>query len=457
MTALKAAQVCFSDDLLRYRRSWGLWLILLVAPVGARFLVEGSAIHIAVGGQLLTMSWHAVGVTIGVVVSTMLLPAGFLYLRSAVTRRRPWQVEDVAPAPRAAMVLGHFAADCVILLSALAIATAAGCILAWRADQGSIDPAGLTLATWLIAGPSIVCLVALRHVLGALPQTRGALGDVLAFACWMTLLAMPAAMADRTSSFAVNMRDPGGYVRPIIGDGSLSGREFAVGGGAVRPGRVALDADGLHAPGYVSSRAAWLAIGVAAALLAAAIDRPERRPTIRRPRADGWTSKLRKRRTAANAVAPGFARSPAFGVCASEFRLIAHGTAFPILAAAAGLLGLFDDYRHVGSPAALLLLVFALSSQAGRSEGRDLVRLTSTTSTPPAARRAAFVLAGTAWSLTLALPNAVATASPAPLLLAAATGGAAAAAASMLAAASRSAFAPRMLLLVAWYGYFAAG
>jgi hypothetical protein len=456
MNAFQAAATCLTDDLLRYRRSWGLWLILIIAPIGARFLVDGSAVHIALGGHLLEMSSGAVGVTIGVVASAMLLPVGFLYLRSNVTRRRPWQAEDVTPAPRAAMVLGHFCADCVVLLAALAVATAAGWVLAWRAGHGPVDVIQLSVATWLIACPSLVCLVALRHLLNALPATRGALGDVLAFVCWIAMLAMPATVADRSSSFAVNMRDPGGYTRPIIGDAPLLDREFALGSGPTLPGRVGLDADaGLHAQGYAASRFAWLAIGLAAGGIAGLLDRPTGPRARKERRVRSWKWLPAPRPAAVSAIPARPAGQPWLILCAAEFRLIGRGAPYAVLALAAALLGLAPEYRHVGSPAALLLLVFALSTQAGRNEGRNLLQLTSTTSTPPLWRRAAFVVAGTAWSLLMALPSAAVGASPAPLLLASATGAGAAIAAACIAAFTRSAFAPRMLLLIAWYVYFA--
>lgn len=457
MTAFAVARACFADDLLRYWRSWGLWVILLVVPIGARYLVDGSAVHIALDQHLLIMTWGTVGVTIGVVASTMLLPVAFLYLRSNVTRRRAWQVEDVAPASRLAMVFGHFAADLGVLLAALAFATVAGWILAWHAGQGSADIVQLATATWLIAGPSLVCLVAIRHLLNALPLTRGALGDVVAFFCWMALLAMPAAVAERPSSFAVNMFDPGGYIRPIVGRAALQDKAFTVGASPVLPGRVALDVGaGLDAPGYVASRIAWLSIGLVLVLLAGLIDRPAGfgRRRARANAARTWLSA--KQSVPASAAPAKRARSARSAVLAAEFRLIGRGVAFPILAVGAGALGLFHDFRHIGSPAGLVILVFALSAQAGRSEAKGLLRLTATTRISPAFRRAAFVAAGIGWAMLIALPNAVVTRSVAPLLLAGATGAGTAAIAAALAALARSAAAPRMVLLIAWYAYFAA-
>jgi hypothetical protein len=120
---------------------------------------------------------------------------------------------------------------------------------------------------------------------------------------------------------------------------------------------------------------------------------------------------------------------------------------------------LVADFRTVTSPAALLLLVFGLTVHAGRSEQRRLLALTATAFFPPAARRAAFVAAGTGWSLALAAPAIAAGAvrgQAEPLLLALTTGAAASAAAILLAAWTRSAFAPRLVLLIAWYAYLSA-
>jgi hypothetical protein len=70
------------------------------------------------------------------------------------------------------------------------------------------------------------------------------------------------------------------------------------------------------------------------------------------------------------------------------------------------------------------------------------------------ARRAAFVLAGTGWAVAMAVPaivRALVSGSAGPLLMALSTGAAAAFVAAMLTSATRSAFAPRLMLLLAWY------
>ena len=113
----------------------------------------------------------------------------------------------------------------------------------------------------------------------------------------------------------------------------------------------------------------------------------------------------------------------------------------------------------VAGPAALLLLIFGLTAHAGRSEQPGLLALTRTAPFPPTLRRLAFVAAGIGWSLLLALPAAARGAmagTAQPLILALATGAAVSAAAILLGAWTRSAFAPRLVLLIAWYGYLSA-
>ncbi|HEV2745916.1 MAG TPA: hypothetical protein VGW34_01290, partial [Allosphingosinicella sp.] len=150
------------------------------------------------------------------------------------------------------------------------------------------------------------------------------------------------------------------------------------------------------------------------------------------------------------------AASPAAGLIAAEFRLIAEGRLWLALAAAIAALGWFADFRTVASPAALLLLIFGLTAHAGRAEQPRLLALTATAPLAPMLRRAAFLVAGTVWSLALGLPGILRGAlagTAEPLLLALGTGAAASAAAILLGAWTRSAFAPRLVLLIAWYGY----
>ena len=253
------------------------------------------------------------------------------------------------------------------------------------------------------------------------------------------------------------MLDFGGFARPLVDGSPNRDDNFSIGGSNnLKPGRIPLDTEGaLGATGYVASRFAWLAMAVAIAAFAGLIHAPHTAP--RRRRLTEWIQRLSTipPPAAAQTDAPPAARgsSLALGLIATEFRLLGAGRLFLGAAAVVAILGLLPDYRHMGSPAALLLLLFRLSSHAGQREARGLGQLISATPTPPLLRRAALALAGVAWVVLLALPAALANRSVAPLVLAAWTGAATAVIAIGLATIARSGFAARLVLLIAWYGY----
>ena len=462
MSAAAVARSSLGTTLTRYSRSWGLWLLLLVAPVGARFWIprEGDTmVVIAINGMAPVMTSAMLGVSLGIVTSTLLLPVAFLYLRSNLTRRQPWQIEETTAASRIAVALGRFGADAAVLGAVLAAMTVAGWLIAWLVlPSGGIDLAIITAALWLIAAPALLGVAALRMICDAVPLLRGSLGELLFFILWMASIAVPAIGAEKNVSFAGNMTDFAGFVRPLSYDLPEGQKgDFAIGAAPVKPGRIALDVEkGLRSDGYVGSRLAWAALAVAAAAFAGLVYRPHR-PRLRKRR-DGRIARL---------LAPGappparldtppapYSAAPLVGLLLSEARLIAGGRLWLLLAVAAAVSGLFADFRTVASPAALLLLVFGLTAYAGRAE--QLRGLSMTAPLPPAARRTAFVLAGTGWSLLIGAPGiarGLLAGSAEPLLLALATGAAASAAAILLGAWTRSAFAPRLILLIAWYGY----
>lgn len=462
MSAAAVAASGFRTALSRYGRSRGLWLMLLVAPIGARFWVprgDGTAITIAVNERIPVMTWPMIGLCLGIVVSTLLLPAGYAWLRANVTRRQAWQVEDVTAAPRVALALGRFAADAAVLLALLAALTLAGMFLASVTLPGKgADPLGLALALWAVAAPALIGLAALRQLWGALPITRGAFGDVLYFVVWIASLIVPIAAASAPSSFATNLTDYAGFVRPIVEGSHVREPNLIIGGGDLPDlPPIPIDAmSGLAAPGYLASRAAWIAIAVALVALAGLAYRPRRLKTgprlldrVARFAAPGAPPAADPGAPAARSSA-----SPTLGLVLGEARLIGGGRVFLALAAAIAIAGLFADYGRLVGPASLLLLVFAAAAQAGRSEARGLAPLMLTTATSPWARRAAFVIAATGWAVIMALPAAIA--DPSVVASAMLAAGAGSIVAILLAALSGSAFAPRLVLLIAWYAWTSA-
>jgi hypothetical protein len=460
MSAQAIAKSSLRTSLLRYQRSWGLWLLLLVAPVGARFMIsdeDGKGVAIAIGGQLPVLTSPMLGVWLGIVVTTLLLPIGYIYLRSNTTRKQPWQIEEVTAGSRIAIMLGRFGADVAVLLAMLATLTVAGWFLGWLMVSGPLNLWSITYALWLVAAPALIGLAAIRIFFDAVPLLRRGLGDFLYFVLWMMSLVMPIAGAEQASSFRTNMFDFPGFISPLTAGAPADNKDIAIGGVEVKAGRIPLDVSaGLNAPGYAASRMAWVGIALLLVIMAGALYRPHKQP--KRMATQGRIAKLLSAGPpppANPAAAPAMrATMPWFRLAIAEFRLIGAGRAFKIMALACAVAGVVPDYRHIGSPAALLLLIFALSAHAGRSEARGLLALTGTVMFPPMARRIGFVIAGIAWSVLLAVPAGIATLSAAPLSLALATGAIAAIIAITLGSVSRSAFAGRIILLILWYGYF---
>jgi hypothetical protein len=467
MSGTAVARSSLQTSLLRYSRSWGLWVLLLVAPVAARFWIpaeNATSAVIVVNGQVPVMTSAMLGVSLGIVISTLLLPIAFIYLRSNVTRHQPWQVEEISGASRVSIALGRFGADAAMWAAVLAATTIAGWVIAWLVmpfDQ--INLAQLTLALWLIAAPALAGVAAIRTLFDALRITRGPLGEILYFMLWIAAIAMPSIGAEQDPSFATDMTDYAGFVRPLTYDLPADKKgDFAIGASPAQEGRIEIDAmAGLLSPGYIGSRFAWAGIAVALAAIAGLVYAPHR-PRKRRLRGRLLEKLLEPGppKPVQSDVPPArLSKFPLVGAMAAEFRLIAQGRLWLLLALIVLSIGAFADFRTIASPAALLLLIFGLTAHAGASEQPKLIALARTMPISPMQRRLAFVLVGSAWSLALsaaAIVRAASAGSSEVLWLSLGTGSAAAAAAILLGAWTRSAFAPRLVLLIAWYMYLSA-
>lgn len=458
----------------RYGRSRGLWLLLLVAPIAARFWIrpaDSDVTVIAVDGRSPMLTSAMLGLTLGVVISTILVPVAFIYLRANVTRVQPWQIEEVSAAPRIGIALGRFAADVAILFAALVATTLAGLVIAGFVPlTGAFHPGQITLALWLVAAPALMGIAALRILFDAIPATRGVIGDVLFFVAWTaSLLVALIGVAHAGGGLASNMYDFPGFATPLTAGLTDRRSGISIGASPGRRGVVAIDVmRNLGGDGYAASRLVWAMLAIAVAALAGLIYRPHR--ALRQTRKPGRLARLFQSGprpiatavTTANATADAppaaSSRYPTIGLVAAEARLIARGRLWLLLATLVALAGLVADYRAVVGPAGLLLLVLGLTAHAARAEQAKLLTLTGTMVMSPMSRRLAFVAAGTGLSLAIAAPAAAIglfRGDWTPLLLAAGTGVAASVIAVLLAAATRSAFAPRIVLLIGWYAYLA--
>ena len=452
-----------STSLARYSRSWGLWVLLLIAPVGARFLIntgDDPNAMIAVHDMAPVLTSAVLGMSLGVIVSTLLLGVAFIYLRSNATRLQPWQVEEVTTGSRVAIALGRFAADAAVLAGVLAAMNLAGWLIGWLVLPGHhVNYGHISTTLWLIAGPPMMGVAAVRILFDSFSLTRGPLGEIAFFWLWMASIVSPVAMASRSDGFVANFRDPLGFVAPLMYTLSEGDSDIAIGSSPVGGKKIALDVmAGIESPGYISSRLAWGGISVLIALFAGLLYTPHR-PRIRKSRFKWlarWFEPGAPKPADLNAPPARRAWLPVLGLLSSEMQLIAQGRLWLLLAAAAAASGLFADFRTVTSPAALLLLVFGLSAHAARSERSKLLALTATGRFAPMARRVAFVLAGIVWAVLIGAPAIVKAGMAGnllPLELSLVTGAVAALIAIVLGMMAKSAFAPRLVLLVLWYGY----
>jgi hypothetical protein len=310
---------------------------------------------------------------------------------------------------------------------------------------------------WVVAGPAMIGLAALRILFDARPLLRSGFGDFAYFCTWIGSIAVPVATEKAAPSFGANMWDFAGFVTPLKYGAPPGTDSFSIGGGFAATGTIDLDVmAGLMSPGYLESRLAWVGIAVALAMIAGLIYAPHK--AKKKAVLAGRLGKLLNAgpppRVMANAPAAKRALVDAIGLVISEFRLIGSGRVFLLLAGAVSVIAaIAPDFRHVGSPAALLLLLFAFSAHAGRSEARGLVALTKVAAFAPMARRVAFVIAGAAWSVLLALPALVRAPAVETFTLASTTGAGAALVAIGLSTLTGSSFASRLALLMLWYGY----
>src|SRR6185436_10660019 len=265
-----------------------------------------------------------------------------------------------------------FGADVAVLLSLLAALNLAGLYLATFMLVGdALDVGQLSFALWLVAAPALIGLAALRILFDARPLLRSGFGDFAYFCTWIASIAVPVATEKAQPSFAANMWDFAGFVTPLKVGAPPGTNSFSIGGGFNVTGSVHLDVmAGLLSPGYVESRIAWIGIAIAIVIIAGVIYLPHR---PRRTRSlGGRIGKLLsagqppKAVVDAPAAKPSFA--PALDLIIAEFRLIGAGRLYLVLAAVVLTLSCFAAFRHGAGPAGLLLLVFALSAHAGRSE-----------------------------------------------------------------------------------------
>src|ERR1700678_3847698 len=444
----------------RYARSKGLWILLLAGLLGARFWVprdDHISVIIAVNNQLPVITSAMIGFSLGIVLTTLLTPFVYIYLRTNINRRQPWQIIEVTAASRIALSFGHFFADSAILLSLLVVMTLAGWLVAFIAlPFGQVHLWQIALPLWLCAAPAPLGLAPIPRLFASFSFTRRALGDVLFFVLWMTSLIMPVGRGVQ-NTFVNQIHDFTGCMQALgVIAGTMQSIRITIGSEPNVAGHILLQPLSvvLTSP-YLVARLVWIIFAVVVVAFAGLVYRPHTaRRQIAKP--SRW-SRLLGQTAPPPATHPVIAARASsnllFGLVFSELRLIFQSRPTQLTCLLIALAGFFADYRHAVSPVIFLLLIFGITAQAAREESPGILSLTITMPTSPNLRRAIFIVAGTAGTVALSLPAILVQHNAATLLLAMKIGLSVSLFATAMTAITRSAFSARLLLLLAWYGY----
>ena len=377
-----------------------MWLLLLSAPIAARFMIaeeEGQGIAIAVGKQLPALTSPVLGIWLGIVVSLFVMPAGYIYLRAGPTRRQPWQVGEATPGSRIAIALGRFAANAGVMVAVLIALTIGGLILGRFIIDGPYQPFTITALAWLVALPTLLATAAIHVLFDARPRLRGTPGDVVFFILWLVVTLVAVIAAQAPSSFTVNLASLGGAVRPLIESAPSGSDSFAIGASELREGRIALDPmRGVMADGYIAARFAWCLIAVAVAAFAGLAYRPHKL-LKGQPRLDRLSALASRSWLPATPPSPqraGLSSLPILGMLRTELALVAGRGWIPILLIGIAILAASRPWMDLGGPASILLLIFALTAHAGALETKGLRPFAGTLPTSANMRRLATVTTG---------------------------------------------------------------
>ncbi|MEM9056365.1 MAG: hypothetical protein AAGD86_02745, partial [Pseudomonadota bacterium] len=264
----------------------------------------------------------------------------------------------------------------------------------------------------------------------------------------VTLVAASGAIVDPSP-----MLDPFGMIFPVVAAVDVPVTELAIGGGP--PTATVIDFDalaGVCSAAFIASRPGWRAVAASIALWAGRLPAPQRATAtvVRRSQNQAPTA----------APAPGAPARPAalvqLPLLRSHLGLLLRPRWFAAVLLAVALGGFALPYRDLVGPALFLLSVFPLSVAAARWEAGDLPGFLRTTVVGNG--RLAYLLAAVLLGVVLQLPALLAALLAeathlVPHMVAIASGVPIVSLAG--AVLTKGAVTARLLLLIAWYVYFA--
>ena len=246
-----------------------LWIVLLVAPVAAKYMIplqSESYTVLSINNAYLKLSSSVIGLQLGVISALLLSPLAYIYLRTSRINQTPWQIEDVTPTKRFALHLGQWGADTCIVWLVLVILALSGVVLSFfRLPFSEISVGETIFCCLVISCPAFACIAVMRLLFASRPLLRGATGDVLFFFIWVFGISAGVHVANSGGS---GFWDLFGFVHPILLSADEPVEMLVVGAvSASYEKSITVDAlAGVTQIEFILSRITWLGIAVAAVL-----------------------------------------------------------------------------------------------------------------------------------------------------------------------------------------------
>lgn len=445
------------QQLTRHLRSPAIWLLAIAGPIAARYLVpEPGAGYslLAVNDAILRPTASVIGLQLGVITAVMLTPLVYIFLKAGPTRKQPRQVTDVVPRSRSALSLGQWIGDTAALWILLFILALSGVFLSFfRLPLSDVAPFETLIAAFLIAGPTLATIAAIRTFFAMRPWLRRAWGDVLFVVFWMAALSF-SAMFFMDGSGASPFIDIFGFASPMLDGTSEPVREMYIGGAPDMDRLMDFDAmAGVSNPAFLGSRLFWFAASAFLAWSAGWLFKPGK-------------MKVSRRKQPVRSGPATFATDPVAPVAATAMGLVSRIRVYaedifrpklllPVVAAVA-LAGLVFPLRGMIGPALALILIFPLTRYGARWRPQSVEQWLGTMPVPLTRQFIDRLVVACAACLILLIPSMIslpvgewrdvaAIGVGLPLI------------AVGLGHVTRGPVAARLILLILWYGYLNLG
>lgn len=362
---------------LRHIRSPAIWWLAIAAPIGARYLVpdaDASYSVMTLNNAKPILDSGVIGLQLGIVMAIILTPLAYIFLRAGPTRRQPWQAEDVTPARRSAMGLGHWIADTAALWILMIVLAIAGVILAYfRLPAEQVNPLEVIFALCIIAAPALAIIAALRTVFSMRPWLRKAGGDVLFFFVWLAMIITTVAFFSGGDDGASPFIDILGMAATISGATDEIITIFHLGGAPNSDERIALDAmAGVTDTQFLSSRLFWVFTSCVLVCLSGLVFKP-RKIGLAKARLDRGPVTFSEMR-----ISPIKSKTSAFTTnIISEWSQILRPILFVGLLVLVAASGVLLPFRSIVGPVLALLLIFPLTGHGARWRAPEMSRLTN--------------------------------------------------------------------------------